>query len=55
MMLDKCQCPVPGHSTRIIEGEGPTVLAVIMGGVVGIFFSSLSYLLFLSPSLWETV
>ena len=38
----------------IIEGQGPTVLAVGAGGVVWILFSHLSFLFSVSLSLWET-
>ena len=38
----------------ILVGQGPTVLAVGVGGVVWTFFSRLSFLSSFSLSLWET-
>ena len=35
-------------------GQGPIVLAVGAGGVVGTFFSLIYHFSFLSPSLWKT-
>ena len=54
MVLGKL--PVPGRPTIwITVGQGPTALAVgAGGGLFGHFYSHLSFLSSLSPSLWET-
>ena len=50
MVLDKF--PVQGRPTPwIIVGQGPTALSVGVGGVVGHFFSCLSFLSSFSLSL----
>ena len=52
MVLDKL--PVPGHPTIwIIVGQGPTVLAVGVGGVVWTFLLSSIISLFLLPLSWR--
>ena len=54
MVLGKL--PVPGRPTIwMIVGQWPIALAVgAGGGLFGHFYSPLSFLLFLSLSLWET-
>ena len=55
MVLGKL--PVPGRPANLDKrvGQGPTALAVGADAVLfGQFFSHLSFLFFLSPSLWET-
>ena len=51
-VLGNFQCQ--GLLIWIIEGQGPTVLAVgVSGGLLGYFFSFFSISLLLSPCLWE--
>ena len=53
MVLGKL--PVPGHPTIwIIVGQGPTALAVGVGGGCLDILSLISHFSFLTPSVWET-